>query len=307
MSVTIFSAPKPFTDPRIAMIQRNAIGSWLNMGDQVEVLLLGDDPGIGETAAQLGAIHLPAVDRNDQQTPLISSIFGQAQSHAQHSTLAFVNADIILMNDFLTSVEEIALQQPDYLIVGQRWDLAEDVELEFEAGWDEALRHRLELEGTLHPPAGSDYFVFPRGQFDDLPPFALGRAGWDNWMIFRARSMRIPVIDATKAITVVHQTHDYSHLEGGLPHYGLEESRENVRLGGGPEAIFTLADATWRMNGNGLVRIPWPQGGLFRWGESTIAARFGTRSNLRFLRALLHPLEFARAIGSRAAGGWRRA
>lgn len=114
--------------------------------------------------------------------------------------------------------------------------------------------------------------------------------------------MRIPVIDATKAITVVHQAHDYGHLEGGLPHYGLEESRENVRLGGGPETIFTLADATWRMNGQGLVRIPWPQGGLIRWGESALVARFASRSTLRFLRALLHPLEFARGSSARALG-----
>ena len=307
MSVTIFSAPKPFTDPRIARIQRNAIGSWLNMGDQVEVLLLGDDPGIREASAQFGATHLPSVARNDLQTPLISSIFAQAQSQAQHAILAFVNADIILMSDFLTSVEEIALQQLNYLVVGRRWDIDEDVELKFEAGWDQALRSRLELKGTLHPPAGSDYFVFPRDQFENLPPFALGRAGWDNWMIFRARNMRIPVVDASKAITVVHQAHDYGHLESGLPHYGLEESHENVRLGGGPETIFTLADATWRMNGQGLVRIPWPQGGLRRWGESALVARFASRNNLRFLRAMLHPLEFARAIGSRAARGWIRA
>jgi len=307
MSVTIFSAPKPFTDPRIVKIQRNAIGSWLKLGEQVEVILLGDDQGIGEVAAQLGATHLPSVDRNAQQTPLINSIFAEAQSQSQHAILAFVNTDIILMSDFLTSVEEIALQQLNYLVVGRRWDIDEDVELKFEAGWDQALRSRLELKGTLHPPAGSDYFVFPRDQFENLPPFALGRAGWDNWMIFRARNMRIPVVDASKAITVVHQAHDYGHLESGLPHYGLEESHENVRLGGGPETIFTLADATWRMNGQGLVRIPWPQGGLRRWGESALVARFASRNNLRFLRAMLHPLEFARAIGSRAARGWIRA
>ena len=230
MNVTIFSAPKPFTDPHIAMIQRGAIGSWMNLGKQVEVLLIGDDPGIGETAAQLGATHLPTVDRNAQQTPLISSIFDQAQSHAQYPTLAYVNADIILMNDFLASIAEITLRQPEYLVVGQRWDLEQHTELEFELGWEQALRSRLDSEGTLHPPAGSDYFVFPRGQFEDLPPFSLGRAGWDNWMIFKGRSMRIPVVDATAAITVVHQGHDYSHLEGGVPHYRMEE---RDRQGGG--------------------------------------------------------------------------
>ena len=301
MSITIFSAPKPFTDPHISMIQINAIASWLNLGERIEVLLVGDDPGIGETAERLGATHVPAVERNARQTPLISSIFNQAQVHAQYAILAYVNSDIVLMNDFLASIDEIALQLPRYLVLGQRWDLNENAELKIESGWDQALRSRLEIEGSLHPPAGSDYFVFPHGEFVEIPPFALGRAGWDNWMIFRARSLQIPVIDATESVTVVHQTHDYSHLEGGVPHYGLEESRENVKLGGGPGTIFTLADATWRMNGNGLVKIPWPQGGLLRWGESALVARLGSPRNLRYSRALLHPVEFAKSFGARSA------
>lgn len=306
MSVTIFSAPKSFADPHIAMIQRNAIGSWLSLGNPVEVLLIGDDPGIGENAERLGATHLPEVEKNTQQTPLISSIFEQAQVYAQHATLAFVNTDIILMREFLTSIEEIALQKRNFLVMGRRWDLTQDTALEFDAEWEQALRSRLKSEGSLHPPAGSDYFVFPSGQFGKLPPFALGRAGWDNWMIFRARTLRIPVIDATEAITVVHQTHDYSHLEDGLPHFHLEESRENVRLGGGPETVFTLADATWRMNGQGLVRIPWPQGGLIRWAESALVARLGSPKNLRVFRALLHPMESVRRAGTRSVQRFRR-
>ncbi len=40
--ITFFSAPKPFTDPHIAMIQRNAIKSWTLLPD-VEVILLGEE------------------------------------------------------------------------------------------------------------------------------------------------------------------------------------------------------------------------------------------------------------------------
>ena len=34
-------------------------------------------------------------------------------------------------------------------------------------------------------------------------------------MIYRARSLGIPVIDATRAVTAVHQDHDYSHVPEG--------------------------------------------------------------------------------------------
>ena len=107
-------------------------------------------------------------------------------------------------------------------MVGQRWDLAVDDALEYGPGWEEALLHRLATDGRLHPPGGSDYFVFPAACLRK-PPLAIGRAGWDNWMIYHARRQRWPVVDATAAVTVIHQNHDYQHLPGGLPHYRLPE------------------------------------------------------------------------------------
>ena len=71
--ITIFSAPKPFTDPHIAMIQRNAIKSWTLLPD-VEVILLGEETGLAEAAKELGVKHIPNVARNDSGTPLISPV-----------------------------------------------------------------------------------------------------------------------------------------------------------------------------------------------------------------------------------------
>ena len=87
--------------------------------------------------------------------------------------------------------------------------------------------------GQLHRPAGSDFFLFPRTCYSDLPDFAVGRAGWDNWMICNAREHRWRVIDATPSVMIVHQNHDYGHLPGGLPHYTVPETDENIRLAGG--------------------------------------------------------------------------
>jgi len=50
--ITLFSAPKPYTDPHIATIQRNAIKSWTLLSD-VEVLLIGDEKGVAEVADEL--------------------------------------------------------------------------------------------------------------------------------------------------------------------------------------------------------------------------------------------------------------
>ena len=61
--LTLFSAPKPFTNPHIAMIQRNAIKSWTLLPD-VEVVLIGKEEGLAEAAQELGVKHVPHVASN---------------------------------------------------------------------------------------------------------------------------------------------------------------------------------------------------------------------------------------------------
>src|SRR5512145_3128572 len=99
--LTIFTAPKPFTNPHIALIQRNAIRSWLALGPQVEVILIGEEEGLAEVAAEYGVRHLTNVERNANGTPLVSSMFALARQYSTSPLLACVNADILLMPDFV--------------------------------------------------------------------------------------------------------------------------------------------------------------------------------------------------------------
>lgn len=296
--ITLFSAPKPFDDSLVSTIQYNAIRSWLALGPQVEVLLMGEEPGIDRVARELGVRHAGAVDRNLNGTPLISAIFALARKVAALPVLAYANADILLLDDFMPTVRQIAEGFAKFLIVGQRWDLSVATRLSFQNGWMGELRSRLASDGRKHPPAGSDFFVFPRDLFDNLPPFALGRAGWDNWLIFAARRRGVPVVDASESITVVHQDHDYGHLEGRQPHYRLPESLENVRLGGGPETVFTLADATWRVSDKQVRRVRWPGGSFGRWAEAETIIRLGPGRRSRFFRLLFRPRQAIRRLGA---------
>ena len=121
------------------------------------------------------------------------------------------------------------------------------VPLDFGPGWPDRLQTELSARGRLHTRGGSDYFIFPRTCFLKIPGFAIGRAGWDNWMIYEARRQGWPCVDATETIRIIHQDHDYSHLPNGQAHYRLPETIENVRLAGGRRTIFTLVDTDWRM------------------------------------------------------------
>jgi hypothetical protein len=253
--ITLFSAPKPFTNPHIAMIQRNAIKSWTLLPD-VEVILLGEETGLAEAAQELGVRHISHVQCNASGTPLISSMFQLARENSRSDLLCIINADMLLMPDFVDAARRSRAQRDKFVLLSQRWDLDVMQPIDFTEGWQDRLSSMVRQQGSLHRPAGSDFFLFPLSTFLDVPNFTIGRAGWDNWMIYKARKEKWTVIDCTPSVMIVHQNHDYSHLPGGKPHYEHPETNENIRLAGGEANIrYTVLDATRQLAPSGkLVR-----------------------------------------------------
>ena len=126
--LTILTIPKPFQGT-IGLIQRNAILSWTRLEPSCEVILLGDEEGVREFAGEYDLRHLPAIENNEFGTPLLSSAFELGQAAATFETLAYVNADIILMSDFAEAVSRVDL--PNQLLVGRRWDAVIDEAIDF--------------------------------------------------------------------------------------------------------------------------------------------------------------------------------
>ncbi len=286
--LTVFTAPKPFSG-HIGMIQANAIRSWKQIESGRAILLVGKESGLGEAADDLGVKHVDSVARSESGAPSLRSAFEAARRVSASRLFCFVNADILLLDDFLPAIERVARQLDRFLVVGQRWDLDVGEPLSFEDGWEGRLRERLVLSGRLHRPVGSDYFVFPADQYSDLPDFTIGRSGWDNWMIFDARRKKIPVVDASRAITVVHQDHDYSHLPGGRPHHGHPESLRNLELAGGREVIFRLEDADWRLDSERLARKRFLDWRYPRKWEADLIVRLGPGKGSRRVRMAFRP------------------
>ncbi len=112
--LTVFSAPKPFTNPHIDIIQRNAIQSWRHLGPEVEVFLVGQEDGMAEVAAEYGVPLLADVKRNDAGTPLVSSIFDLARQASSSPYLAYVNGDILLLPDIVQATRQIAAAMPGW-------------------------------------------------------------------------------------------------------------------------------------------------------------------------------------------------
>jgi len=266
--VTLFTSPKPFTDPHISLIQTNAILSWTQI-PEVKIILFGDEPGLEEFSSKHGLQHIQQIARSESGAPLLDDMFRQAREVSDTPFYCVINADIILFSDFARRLIDLENKPERFVIFGQRYDLDFTKEMDFSADWESDLRREMQQRARLHRPAGSDYFLFPAACYQEIPAFVIGRAGWDNWMIYHARKEGFPAIDASAEITIVHQNHDYAHLPGKRPHYDHPETHINIdRAGGRIVTRFTIWDADWRWVGNKLLRNKWRLKTLWRWFES---------------------------------------
>ena len=296
--LTIFTAPKPFTNAHIATIQRNAIASWKQLGKDVNIVLLGNGPGIAEAAAEMQVQHIPGVRLNSQGTPIIGSMFDLTRKAYPSQTYMIINTDIIVYPEILASIKQVSGQTGQFLIVGQRWDLDLENRLDYSTGWENRLQEQVRGKGKLHPRGGSDYFIFPESCYKSIPDFAIGRAGWDNWMIYEGRRRGWHVIDATHDIQIIHQNHDYSHLPDGKPHYKLPETFENVRLAGGERTIFTLADTDTVLIDNRLGKTGWEWNKFWREVEIFPLIRVKSYALAQLFYAIFHPVRAYRDLRS---------
>lgn len=260
-SMTMITSPKALVDPHISMIQRNAIASWKQLNG-VQVILVGAAAGVAATAADLCVAHTGAVATSSSGTPLISSMVEIARQKARGGLICIVNCDMVLMDDLVRSADKLVGLSRRFVAIGRRWDLDVSAPIQYGPGWQQRLRTEVLRSGALHPPSGSDYFLFPADCYPQIPPFAVGRGGWDNWMIYEARRQGMQVVDLTESVLAVHQNHDYRHLPGGQSHYRHPETRENTRLAGGRlNTRYTILDATHILSDGrlGRPRFSWPR------------------------------------------------
>jgi hypothetical protein len=251
--LTLFSVPKPFTG-RIGEIQEAALASWAALDRDVQVVILGDEAGVGEAASAACVEHGPALARTEHGTPRLDSAFAEADRLARHELRCFVNTDVLLFDDLLGAASTVAQAASRFLVVGRTLDIDAPVG-----------RGVARARGRPRGAAALDWFVFPAGLYKDVPPFALGRACFDNWLVWQARQAGI-VVDASHDVVAAHLRHDYGHLRGGQDeaYYG-EEAARNLQLAGGKSRLYTIHDASHVLRGGRL----WPNPGApLRWREN---------------------------------------
>ena len=258
--ITLFTMPKSFSDPNdhITIIQTNAIRSWARLGPLVDVVLVGDEPGIGLAAERLGVRHSGQVEYNDRGTPLVNSAFATVRSMSQAPLLAYCNSDVILTDDFVTTMQRlIELKQGEpFVAFGRRIDLKVETEIDFDAeNCLSDLVARAKSEGQICSQICKEYFVFPPSIYQSIPPFAIGRGNWDNWMIHSVKQHGTSVINVSQSVTAIHQKHNYKHAKAKRRNVYMTgaEAKENQRLAGGRHWVLGSV-GTHRLTPSGIRR-----------------------------------------------------
>lgn len=245
MNLSIFTSMKPNTDDTTTRAQRNAVRSWLQLKPTPQIIIIGDDAGIPEICSEFGLRWLPDLAHTSSDRKSTRDLFAQGQAAAVNDIVAYVNADMILLSDFLPAVD-VCATVGGFLMVGFRWNVSYPHDLDFrDADWESRLVQLARDTGELNQ-RGSDYFVFPRGMYDDVPPFNHGCYHWDGWLMGEALRKGVELIDATEAVFAVHQSHQLSW--GGSP-----EAKENYALL--HDTVAWPQDATMQLANGKLVRV----------------------------------------------------
>jgi hypothetical protein len=206
-----FTTAKAFAG-HTAVIQRNALRSWLETSPDAEVLLFGDDAGAAEAAQELNIRHIPIGKRVPEDPKPLRVLFCEAQRMAKHDVLCCAYCDIVLTRDLLHAINVVEMIRNEFLMLGRRWNIDQNEPIAMvNQVWDQDFRMRARTQGKQLSGDWIDYFVFRKGLYKELPDLVIGRVFWDQWLVWKARASEAALLDATDAVTAIHQNHDYGY------------------------------------------------------------------------------------------------
>jgi hypothetical protein len=278
----IFSTMKPVSaDDQAApsvvwQAQRNAVWSWKQLRPRAHVVLFGDEQGTARIAADLKATHVVDVPRGPANLPLVNHLFARAERLASQlvgvKVLVYVNGDIVLTDEFaraaMRALEASERRGRPLLLIGKRYNsialrLA-DLSASGDA-WQSVVRRAASaIPRDLNHNNNRwaiDYFAFTPGAFGALPsgvpPFSLGVAVFDNWLVHTLNSRQAFVVDASLVVPALHQSHPIAPVDDEKRqlrernaalakqwHWGrIDAAPYYLAFCDAPEAHFTYGDA----------------------------------------------------------------
>ena len=240
--IAIFTCPRPFTG-EFNRIQRNAIISWLRLKN-IKIFVFNDEEGTSKKICEEYRLEfISEIKKNKNGTPLVENCLEIIRNKIGNSVIAHVSTDIILNDDFVNTIKKVNnfFLDKSFYMVGQRIDILNKLDFSNKV-FDNYNICQLKKNGIIHPPSATDYLIFSRSFKIKMPPFVIGRPGWDSWLIAYCKKNKIPIIDCTNSITALHQNHSYPSKKLS---YFDQECDYNFLLAGGDKNLMSLREADY--------------------------------------------------------------
>lgn len=294
--LTFFTTAKPF-EGHSGVIQHNALRSWKLLHPNIEVILFGDDGGASKACAELDLRQEPHVERHETGLKYLNYMFVRAQEIARHEYLCYSNCDIVQLSQFRLALETILGWKKRFLMIGRRWDTDVTHLIDFQKpDWTKEL-HNLAISTGFHQSQDFiDFFVFPRGLYENVPPLVVGRSYWDHWLVWKALSLGVPVVDCSRFLVAIHQNHGYTyHPQGKRGTNEDELAQRNMQLCANGKHLRSMHDATHAMTRTGKIvwtplRRQWTTLLDLRHKQGILDHTFSLRKRLGLRRETLNKL-----------------
>jgi hypothetical protein len=276
-SISLITTLKPFKG--LARIhQINSLQSWAKFIEDAEIIVVGESEGFETILSEFkfNIKWIKEVKTSYSGAPYLDDMIKKGLENARNDSVCIINADTILLSDFVNSVSNlINMYDNRFLLTSRSFPLNINTVLDFDEPEIEAHLKHYARKNYTHLDITSlptDFYFFHRDFLSNakIPPFIYGRGIFVRWYIYHAYCKRIPIIDGTPTITAIHQTHTFDYIndpevqkelqKAQDPYIALMKGREfrwNLEIAG-PAAYFSGGDFTHILTEHGLVKTNSP-------------------------------------------------
>jgi hypothetical protein len=256
--IILMTTTKPY-DEYNKNIQLNAISSWISL-DMNKVILINSNDSSNEKYFNSQDVKIVPIKRQSSTgVPYVRDIFESGYNYYDEGDmLCYINAYIILLNDFCLTLKSIPIHSfKNYLIGGRSWKWNDP---------DQFLKRQslpididnVKKHGNLDEVCCTDYFVHNKGLYQGIIPddILIARLSWDMWLNAKAMERKATTIDITNTCFSIHPNHGYGDkktLFAQYSHTVIGEIKINDKYGSANGTIDRYACYTTLENNQVII------------------------------------------------------